>query len=324
MGILQYAEGRKNFFDGVGKMMEGTDIASVLEASGLDYTVRKEQMYFQDGTPAKDIYATVRDMDNERVVLGHVGKQYTVLQNIDAFNFLDDITRTGDVHIVNAGNVDNGKRAYICAKTEPFKVLDDDIDPYIVFMNSFDGCGSVKVMFTPVRVFCSNCEVVATKRASRCISVKHSRQVVDNLYVAATVLFSNTEYLKVYKEEMEQLATMRLSRQQFADNLVKALLQHINLLDENGEIKERKRDPEVAIRYRDELLNCWSKSDLANYGNTAYAAFQAISDWETHYSPLKNSNNGEIYFQRAIKGMVLTNWALQYMKNNMSLTKTVL
>lgn len=316
MGILQYAENRKNFYDGVGTMVSGKDISEVLQASELDYTVRKEQLYFENGTPAKDVFATVRDTKDGPQVLGHVGKQYTILQNIDAFNFLTDVVRTGELEVVNAGCVDNGKRAYICAKTEPFKVLDDDIDPYIVFMNSFDGFGSVRVMFTPVRVFCSNCEVIATKNAKRAVSVKHSRQVVDNLYIAGGILLQNTEYLNAYKEEMEQLATMRVTRQKFAENIVPALLKHMGLMDEAGEAKERKRDPNVMYRYRDELLNCWSKADLANYENTAYNVFQAISDWETHYSPLKNKNNGEIYFERAVRGMVFTNWVLNYMKNS--------
>ena len=92
MGILQYADGRKNFYDGVGTMVSGKDISEVLQASELDYVVRKEQLYLGDGTVAKDVYATVRDTKDGPQVLGHVGKQYTVLQNIDAFNFLQDVT----------------------------------------------------------------------------------------------------------------------------------------------------------------------------------------------------------------------------------------
>ena len=176
-------------------------------------------------------------------------------------------------------------------------------------------------MFTPVRVFCSNCEVVATKKAQRAVSVKHSKQVIDNLYIAGRVLLQNTAYLEAYKEEMEYLATMRVTRQKFADNIVNALLKHMGLMDESGEAVERKRDPNVMYRYRDELLNCWSKADLANYENTAYNVFQAISDWETHYSPLKNKDKGEIYFSRAIKGMELTNWVLNYMKSSGIISK---
>ena len=321
MGILQFSEKKNNFYDGVGKMVSGKDIGEVIKAAELDYVVRKEPLYLENNVPTNDLYATVRDIDGKPYTMGCVGKQYTILQNQDAFNFLTDIVKDGELEVVNAGCVDHGKRAYICAKTEPFKVLDDDIDPYIVFMNSFDGYGSVKVMFTPVRVFCSNCEVIATKKAKRVINVKHSKKVVENLYVGGQVLFENTAYLEAYKEEMEDLARMRVSRQKFAENIVVALLKHMGLLDELGEPKERKRDPNVVLRYRDELLDCWGKADLANYGNTAYAAFQAVADWETHYSPLKNKNNGEIYFQRAVGGMVLTNFVLNYMKG-LGLTKT--
>ena len=269
-----------------------------------------------------NIWATRATINDKDVTFGTVGPQYTVLQNYEAFDFLRDTFRHGDLEIECAGSCDGGKKSFICAKTDPIKVLDDDIDPYIVFTNSFDGNGSVKVMFTPVRVFCSNCEVVATKRATNKIYIKHSRNVHDNLYVAANILMANTNYLNEYREEMEQLANMRLTRFKFSENLVMALLKHLGLINEDGTAKEKKRDSGLVDRYRDELLTCWSSADLGNYSDTAYAAFQAISDWETHYSPARNTNNNEIYFNRALGGMVLSNWCLNYIKTHMACTKS--
>lgn len=269
----------------------------------------------------ENIYATRAEIDGKTVTFGAVGPQYTVLQNNEAFDFLKDTFRNGDLQVECAGTTNNGKRSFICAKTEPIKVLDDDIDPYMVFTNSFDGTGSVKVMFTPVRVFCSNCEVLATKKASNKVYIKHTKNVYDNLYIAANILLQNTNYLETYRTEMEELATMRLTRMKFAENLVMALLKHLGMLNEDGTAKEKKRDANLVERYRDELIACWSKADLGNYGNTAYAAFQAISDWETHYSPARNTGNNEIYFNRALNGMVLTNWCLNYIKQNMYCSK---
>lgn len=313
MGILQY-NNQKNFFDNVGNKIESDNLQEIIKLANMDYTVYKEPLFFNDGKQLDKYWATRATVNGEDITMGVVGSQYTILQNSEAYDFLSDLFTKGDLKIECAGTFDGGKKSFICAKTESIKVMDDDIDPYIVIMNSFDGTGSVKVMFTPVRVFCSNCEAVATKSAQQKFYIKHSRQVHDKLYDSMFVMMSNTNYLEAYRQEMEDLAKMRYTRREFAENLTTALLKHMNLISSSDSKYERKKDSALVERYRDELLMCWSRSDLANYENTAYAAFQAISDWETHYLPGRNTNNNEIFFNRAISGMVLSNWCLNYMK----------
>lgn len=312
MGLLQFD--RRNFFENVGSKVESTDLKEILQQAKLDYVVSKEPVFLENNERLDKYWATRATIDGKDVTLGIVGPQYTVLQNYEAFDFLKDMFVDGDLQIACAGTVSGGRKSFICAKTDPIKVMDDDIDPYIVIMNSFDGSGSVKVLFTPVRVFCSNCEVIATKAASQKLYIKHSAQVHSNLYIGKDVLLRNTEYLKEYKQEMEDLAKMRYNRRQFADNLTKALLEHMDLICTEKNAKWRKKDSALVDKYTDELLYCWSMNDLGNYANTAYAAFQAIADWETHYLPGRDTNNNELFFTRAINGMVLSNWCLNYIK----------
>lgn len=315
MGILQYNR-QKNFFDGVGSKVESNNLEEIIKLAKMDYTVRKEPLFFGDGKQLENKWATCATIDGEDVTFGIVGDQYTILQNFEAFDFLQDVFRTGELQIECAGTVEGGKRSFICAKTEPIKVMDDDIDPYMVIMNSFDGSGSVKVMFTPVRVFCSNCEVVATKKAAQKLYVKHSKRIHDQLYIAKDVLLANTNYLEAYKEEMEELTRIRYSRRQFAGELTEAILRKMYLVGTADNPIERKRESALVERYRDELLQCWSKNDLANYENTAYAAIQAVMDWETHSLPGRNTGNNELFFSRAVAGMVISNYALNYIKGS--------
>lgn len=315
MGILQY-NSKKNFFDGVGNKIESNNLDEIIKLAKMDYTVRKEPLFFENGEQLEDRWATRANIDGEDITLGIVGPQYTILQNFEAFDFLQDVFRTGELEIECAGTVEHGKRSFICAKTEPIKVMDDDIDPYMVIMNSFDGSGSVKVMFTPVRVFCSNCEVVATKKAAQKLYVKHSKRIHDQLYMAKDVLLANTNYLQAYKEEMEELTRIRYNRRQFAEELTEAILRKMHLVGTAENPIERKRESTLVERYRDELLQCWSKNDLANYENTAYAAIQAVMDWETHSLPGRDTGNNELFFSRAIAGMVISNYALNYIKGS--------
>ena len=320
MGILAY-DSRKKYFDGVGAEIDTTNLEEVYKLAGLDYVVEKHPLFYEDGTPAEGCYGTRALMPNGDVVtMGHVGEQYTVLNNFEAFDFLRDVVGDGELKIEHAGVVNGGKSSFICASTEPMRILDDDIAPYICFINSFDGSSGVKALLTPVRVFCSNCESIATKRAQNKISIKHSTNVHSNLYMAQNVLLENTKYLEEIKATMEHLATIRMNRRQFADKLVVMVLQKMGLLDKDGERVEKKRNSDLVDRYREHMLACWSANDLGNYGNTAYAAIQAMLDFESHMIPARNAGNPETTFKRVIQGMVLTDFAVALVQSGAIVT----
>src|SRR5690606_9637720 len=100
-----------------------------LKFAGLDYTVEKRKLFTYDnenqhGNPDTDIiipeievpnfYATMRT-DNE-TVLGVVGKDYEVVQNVDAFSFFDAIVGGDGIQYETAGALGNGERIFITAK----------------------------------------------------------------------------------------------------------------------------------------------------------------------------------------------------------------
>ena len=283
MGVLQY-DSRKKYFDGMGTEVQSTDLDQIYKLSGLDYIVEKVPLFYEDGTEAEGCFGTRTQIDGKNVTLGHVGEQYTILQNYQAFDFLRDIVASGELKVENAGITNGGKSSYLCCSTEPMKILDDDISPYMVFNNSFDGSSGVKVILTPIRVFCSNCMQLAIRQATSKISIKHSTNVHQNLYIAKDVLLQNTKYLESIKETMEELATMRLTRKQFADTVTVKVLQFMGLYDADGQPIEKKRNAGLAESYREAMLAAWSANDLANYSNTAYSGIQAMLDWESHRS----------------------------------------
>ena len=315
MGILQYD--RKKFFEGVGTEI-GADqqhsLDEVIKLSGLDYVVEKQRIYDQDGDEIPGSYCTMyRDNDGSKHFLGSgLKEQYTVLQNSEAFDFLSDLL--GDVKVECAGATHGGNRAFICASTEPIKILDDDVTPYINFINSHDGGSSIMAMLTPVRMFCSNCLALSIKQAVNKITIKHSRNVQQRLYIAKDVLLQNTKYLEAVKTQMEELATMRFTRKQFIDNLTVKVLQFIGLYDEDGQPIEKKRNAGLAESYRDHMLACWSANDLANYDNTGYKAIQALLDFESHRTFARNNENPETRFKSVLAGMLISDFALQYIK----------
>ena len=315
MGILQYD--RKKFFDGVGTQIkedEQHSLNEVIELSGLDYIVEKVKSYDADGEEIGSYHTRYFDKNGVKHNLGAgLKEQYTVLQNYEAFDFLNDMLGK-DVRVECAGATHGGNQTFICVSTEPMKILDDDISPYIIFQNSYDGSGSIKALLTPIRVFCSNCMAIATRKAVNKITIKHSKNVQQNLYLAKDVLLKNTNYLESIKGEMEELATMRFTRRQFVDNLTVKVLQYMGLYDADGQPIEKKRNGGLAESYRDAMLAAWSANDTKNYQDTAYNAILAMTDFESHRQYARNNDNPETRFRAIVGGLTLSDFALQYIK----------
>lgn len=311
MGILQYD--RKRFFDGVGVDVEkknNISLNEVIEQAGLNYVVEKVKNYDPEGDELDSWSTRYFDKEGVKHNLGTGLKEnYTVLQNYEAFDFLQDIMQDLDVEC--AGSTNGGKKTFICAKTEPVKVLGDDIDPYMVFTNSFDGTTGVQVLMTPIRVFCSNCMAIASRKASNRINIKHSKNILDKLYIAKDILLKNTEYLKQYKHLMEEAVQIRFNRRDFVDKLVPFVLYQMGLLDSKYEPIEKKRNSNVVDVYKEHLLEAWSANDTANCTNTVANAILAMTDFESHIKPMKNANNPETTFKRVVQGMVLSGVALE-------------
>ena len=159
-----------------------------IEQAGLDFVVDKRPVFCDLGSdngtmnmhhiPGK--FATVR-MDTG-APLGVVGKQYTVLQNKDAFGFFDEIVGEGEAIYHTAGALYKGQKIWILAKLPETMTLKggDEIEEYLLLMNSHDGSGAVNVKFTPIRVVCSNTLNMALRSGERGVKVRHTAGMTTN------------------------------------------------------------------------------------------------------------------------------------------------
>jgi len=127
--------------------------AEALKFAGLDYTVEKRKLFTfnnenQNGNPETEIiipeievpnyFATIRS-DTEQV-LGVVGRDYQVIQNMDAFSFFDAIVGGEGIQYETAGALGNGERIFITAKLPEYIQVgkDDLIEPYLFLTTSQD------------------------------------------------------------------------------------------------------------------------------------------------------------------------------------------
>lgn len=155
-------------------------------------------------------YATYRTDYN--IPLGIVKSKYTVVQNTDAFKFFDDIIKCGQAEWQTAGMFGYGQKIFVCAKLpNTIKVGKEPIDDYLVFSNNHDGGGSVNILFTPIRVFCTNCLASAKKSADAFIRIRHTQSVKDKLEIGSQLIKASLERAKTLEELYNYLATVKMT-----------------------------------------------------------------------------------------------------------------
>ena len=159
--------------------------------------------------------ATMR-LDTHKM-LGIVTENYGVVQNEDAFKFIDMLVtgKMGDAEhtpvIETAGVLGEGERVFITAKFPEQIILDnkgnDRVEMYIVFTTSHDGTGAVNCLVTPIRVVCNNTLNFAMRNHSGKLSLRHSRNVMDRLDLResenAEFVYKTLGMYDVYKNSLE-------------------------------------------------------------------------------------------------------------------------
>ena len=297
---------REKPWHGLGTIVaEAPDSREALTLAGLDWKVIQKKIYTGDRKPIPGYRANVRDSDNQ--LLGVVSDRYRVVQNEDAFAFTDALLGEG-VRYETAGSLQSGRRVWMLAKLpHEYIILGEQISPYLVFSNTHDGSGSIKVAMTPVRVVCANTLNLALNTTKRCWSAKHTTNITDKLEEAKETLLFATSYMKELGAEFEELCKVRMSDRKVMES-VKELLP----IKDDMTIQQKKN---VRNLQEDLKRRYFDAPDLQYTGKNGYRFVNAVSDFATHNKPLRETANyKENLFMRTMDGNALIDKAYRMMK----------
>ena len=273
-----------------------------LRLAGLDWQVVQESIYTNTGELIQGYKANVRDSD--RRVLGVVTDRYKIVQNHEAFSFTDALLGKG-VRYETAGSLQEGRRVWLLARLpREYIIAGEKISPYMVFSNTHDGSGAVKVALTPVRVVCNNTLNLALRTAKRSWSMIHTGNISDKIQEAKDTLLLAEQYMDELGGEFE-----RLRRQKMTDSQVKEYIELLLPVEEDATPTQRKN----IIRLREDMAGRYYKApDLKDIGNNAYRFVNAVSDFATHAKPLRQTANyNENLFVRTMDGNPMIDKAYQ-------------
>lgn len=272
---------------GLGTILEDAPTSKdAIVAAGLDWNVRKDPIYVESGDEIKGFKATIRETDG--AVLGIVSNKYRVVQNSEAFQFTDNLIGEGATY-ETAGSLQGGKRVWLLAKLEGTKVAGDAVDPYLVFSNSFDGSGAIKVALTPVRVVCNNTLRAALSGAKRTWSAPHTGDIKLKLQEAEETLFNAQRYMKELDVKMTELRKKELTK-----NDINSLTEMIFPINPKDEEENAVRKIKVVEEKRSKFLyRFYNAPDLSDMKDNAYKFINAVSDFECHEDPSRRTANFE-------------------------------
>jgi len=269
--------GRFKPWHGLGTPVEeAPNSEEALRLAGLDWTVSPHAVKdAETGLIIPNTFSNTRSSDNKS--LGIVTDRYKIIQNVDAFRFTDELLG-GDVRYETAGSLKEGKTVWLLARLPETEILGDKFEQYLVFSNSHDGKGRVKVCCTPVRVVCNNTLNAALSGASRSWSMTHAGNIDYKLDEAHRTLELAGQYISRLAVEADKMATKKVSDEQFNTFVA-------NLFPITNDMSDRQKSNAEANR--EGLIQCYGADDLANFVGTQWGIFNAVSDFATHATPAR-------------------------------------
>lgn len=262
-------------------IQEAPTSADALHLAGLDWTVDQTPVYTDTSIEIPGYKANRRSSDGS--ILGIVSDRYRIVQNTEAFEFTDAIvgeTEDGVVKYETAGSLCGGKKIWLLAKMPTQKILDDDVEPYMVFTNSHDGTGAIRIAMTPIRVVCANTLNMALNSAKRQWSTKHMGDMQSKLEEAKLCLQLADKYMKGLDEEADRLANATLYREQIDE-----ILNELFPIEEDASERKKRNVQDM----KDNFYVAYFMPDILKFGESAYRAVNAMSDVVTHATPKRNT-----------------------------------
>ena len=265
-----------------------------LNMARLNWKVRKEQTYVKIDNEFVEVpstFATVRGQQEGTgsVILTRSGKtvgpRYTPWQNIDGFDFIDDLINDGEAHIEVAGALGNGERVWILARLPTsIKLSNNDYcAKYILISNSHDGSGAIRIMPTMIRVVCANTLGMAMKqKETNKFVMRHTSNARNKVEEAKEILGWCDLRLNQLGEDLVKLQDIEMTLDEMKEYFEDSL----------GLVRDAKGDLSTkATNILSEVVACLDHptNNVDDMRGTAWAAYNALTYYVDHIATIDNT-----------------------------------
>lgn len=207
-----------------GKVVNHTLSAKeAIEEALLDFQVRKlpniHRLPNGQEIVSESSFFTYRT-DTSKVLGDKLGRIYTVLQNQEAFDIVDEILQSGTASIETAGALNHGATVFICMKINKDIIVNsnDVTKQYFVMVSTHDGSKPLLVFFTNVRVVCQNTLAAALMESkNEQVRIRHTTNIQDRLKEAARVMKLIVDNSRINEKNYSIMASTNIRKEQMWD-----------------------------------------------------------------------------------------------------------
>jgi phage/plasmid-like protein (TIGR03299 family) len=238
-------------------------------------------------------------------VIGTVKSRYNPLQNVEAFQFGDDLLDASGAHWITAGSLKGGSLVWMMAQLPEAVYIagmeDEAIQPYLMVSNGHDGLKAVEATVTPVRVVCNNTFTAALGQAKRTFKIRHTKNMSGRITEAKRAL----DITHAYMAELEALGTKLVNEKFSNDEFDKFLESLVPTVELERAMVASEKDKSIALtkalNKQESIKSIYiNKPDLQNVKGTKWGALQAVIDYNDHHIDGRGDNKAEKRMSRIL------------------------
>jgi phage/plasmid-like protein (TIGR03299 family) len=290
--------------------------AQARKLSGLDWLASKRDLvYSHAGEPVKSKRAWSIVRDDTGVELGKVGTKYKIIQNAEAFDFLDTVIGEFGAKYHTAGAVDGGEKVWMQCELvrhafEP--APGDKVLAFATFTNCHDGSGKAWCFPTTDRIVCRNTFRTASRNKHEGLGIRHTGDVKQLVNEARTALGIAINEISEFKEAADVMVHTPVVAEAFfsdlLDHILKvtaadalagsdALAAALAKTEAQREIEQKRIQRELDRRayLLTDMIERFNgpKCGIGGIRGSAWSAFNAATEQADHLAPRRKVGTEE-------------------------------
>ena len=275
-------------------------VETIFEATGLNWKVEQLPVFTSENgihfNNIKTLTANYRSDNKQFMGMVHPNN-YKVVQNNEAFNFIDELP---NFEFEKVGLFNNGKKVFVVGKSNEQIDIDgsgDLVNFYLTFLHGHDGKSGIRFILSPVRMFCMNQLNMMLETAKFKYNIAHTGDIQTKLNQIQKAIANSKNYVMDLQTTINNMISTKTTKpiEKFAMEL----------------IPEEEKDTTLIISRKEEvratIISLYNnKDDIQNYKGTNFGIISAVSDYLSHAVP-KRISKGTIdnTFINNIEGNIL-------------------
>lgn len=271
----------------LGTKIDADNMKDAVKQSSIDWTVSKVQHVSPfDGNPVPS-WGVYRDDTHQ--FLGQVGSDWTAVQTLDQFSFIDDLIKEiPGARYTAAGTTENNQKVFVCANIGDFEVgaEGDKHTAYLVVSDWKNSRGSCRAQLSIIREICGNGMSVFID--NKVMTFKHTKYVKDRMdSVSKSVNHISDAYLSL-KSKLDTLASRQITSKKTVMEILDKLFPETDA-EKNGRANNRRAETQAFVA---ELIAKNDNDAFPSEARTPLVILNAITDMVDHSIPMKQSRTG--------------------------------